>query len=126
MYDIRRECLEISKEISSIQLGVLESGVEKYNALEQELTGLDEKCGKLLEKSENLVQKTSNCDGDECITSREAFATENKNFKTQTTKVDSGPSELNPRATPFLRQMNLVIFMPPALQLFSTTILVLN
>ena len=57
VYDIRRECLEISKEISSIQLGVLESGVEKYNALEQELTRLDEKCGKLLEKSENLVQK---------------------------------------------------------------------
>ena len=136
VYDIRRECLEISEEISSIQLGALESGVEEYQAIEQELTGLVEKCGKLLENSENFVQKTSNCDGDAYTTSREAFATETKNFKTQTTKVDSGPSELNPRATPynliiinrqpFLRQMNLGIFMPLALRLFSTTILVLN
>ena len=65
------------------------------------MTGLDEKCDKLLEKSENFVQKTSNCDGDAYTTSREAFALENKNFKTQTTKIDSGPSELNPRATPY-------------------------
>ena len=92
VYDIRRKCLEISEEISSIQLGVLESAMEEYNAIEQELTGLDEKCGKLLEKSENLVQKISNCDGGASTTSREAFATENKNFKMQTTKVNSGPS----------------------------------
>ena len=106
MYDIRRECLEISEEISSIQLGVFESKVEEYNALEQELTGLDEKCGKLLEKSETLVEKVSNSDGDACTTSREAFAGENKNFKTQTTKVDSGPSELNLCATTYNYQLS--------------------
>ena len=30
VYDIRRECLEISEEISSIQHGALESGVVEY------------------------------------------------------------------------------------------------
>ena len=72
VYDIRRECLEINEEISSIQFGVLKSEVKEYNAIEQELTGLNEKCGKLLEKSENLVEKMSNSDEDACTTSREA------------------------------------------------------
>ena len=57
---------------------IARSGVKEYISLEHEITGLNAKCGKLLRKSDNLFEKTRNCDGNACIPSREAFAMEKK------------------------------------------------
>ena len=57
---INRQFNKKLKKISSIQLKVLESGMEEYNVLNQELIALDEKCDKLLGKFDNLVVRAPN------------------------------------------------------------------
>ena len=97
---VRRNCLDASEAISSLQLKLLEEGMHIYSTLQTQLESLDEKCNQLLKQCAILTNKTVPSNGAEHTSS---YQTLPKVVETrhETSKIDIDRSHTSPFTFPY-------------------------
>ena len=97
---VRRDCLDASEAISSLQLKLLEEGMHIYSTLQTQLESLDEKCNQLLKQCAILTNKMVPSNGAEHTSS---YQTLPKVVETRhkTSKIDIDRSHTSPFTFPY-------------------------